>query len=164
MRPDGCLWILGIDGGMLKFYVSNQYFTDDLEFTGEFNLAGAFDLSICGMYSLNNSLIASLNFSTEQFDLYISLSDLVLSTEILTALGQDTITLGESYDMVYGDAEIYIIYSTSQIEYYFKTDLSNLKFEITTFGKDRDLGLGVDIDLSDTIGNTTFTIFGNVRF
>ncbi len=157
-------WILGIDGGMLKFYVSNQYFTDDLEFTGEFNLAGAFDLSICGMYSLDNSLFASLNFSTEQFGLYISLSDLVLSTEILTALGQDTITLGGIYDMVYGDAEIYIIYSTSQIEYYFKTDLSNLKFEITTFGKDRDLGFGVDIDLSDPIGNTTFTIFGNVRF
>ncbi|MEN3042635.1 MAG: glycoside hydrolase family 13, partial [Fervidobacterium sp.] len=157
-------WIVGIDGETFKLFMANNYFTDDLELLGEIVLSSPFNLSICGMYSLNNTFFASINFSAEQFGLYLSIYNSKLSSEIYTKLGQDKFKLGGAYDLYYGDSEMYAAYLTKQIEYYIGSNLSNVEFKITSLGKDRDIGLGVKTELSDPINKTNLTIFGNIRF
>lgn len=157
-------WIVGIDGKMYKLYVSQDYFSSDIAIVGEISLPETFGLSICGIYSLDQTFFVSSIFSLNTFGIYVSFDGTKIDGEISIALGKDTITLGGGYDISYSSINVSATYATEGIEYYIGTDLSNVDTKVTFIMKDKKLSLGLKTDISDVINRTYLSLSGEVNF
>ncbi|MFN6992347.1 MAG: hypothetical protein ACK4MM_06460, partial [Fervidobacterium sp.] len=163
-ESDALPWIVGIDGKNYKFYASSKYITDSLNFAGEFTLNTPFQISIVGMYSLDNIIFGSITLQTEQFSLYSSTDFSKLSSELSILINNDLVTIGAEYNFSQGISLIFGRYNVSNVEYYLDTDLSSANFRATIFGKDMDIGLKMNTDFSNILGAAEFTLFGKVKF
>lgn len=157
-------WIAGTDGKMYKLYVSQNYFSNDITIVGEISLPETFGLSICGMYSLDQTFFVSTAFSLDMFGLYASFDGTNIYGEISTTLGKNTITLGGGYDIGYSSINVSATYAMEGIEYFIGTDLSNVDTKVTFLMKDKKLSLGLKTNISDFINKTYLSLSGQVSF
>ncbi|MEJ5257178.1 MAG: glycoside hydrolase family 13 [Fervidobacterium sp.] len=158
-------FIAGLEFGGLKVYGAKDYYTDDYSAVGEFSLQSPVNISVVGLYSLDNSYYFAFGLEAEQFGFSADFDGEKVGVVGTLALGNETLKASGSFGIFSLDisAEVTYIAENYKIGAGYE---SPAKFYLLLglFNKEKGINLRIENpDISNIMSNT-ITLSGYVNF
>ncbi|MGC9772817.1 Glycogen recognition site of AMP-activated protein kinase [Fervidobacterium changbaicum] len=157
--------IAGIEFGGIRLFGAKDYYTNNYSVVGEYSLQGAINVSLVGLYSLDNSYYFALGFDTELLGLSVDFDGSIIGMSGNVVLGKEKLAFSGSFDISSADLSGNVTYIADGYKvglgYTYPTKVYLL------FGLfDKEKGLNIKIenpDITDIMTNTIM-ISGYVNF